>query len=82
MSEHKTIDDLRTVLFETIEGVKSGELDIDRARCVSDLAQVMVNSAKVEVENAKATGKSNSGFLEPKSVMSNGITGTIVHKIR
>ena len=81
MTEKKTIDDLRTVLFETIEGVKSGKLDIDRAKCISELTQVVVNTAKAEVEYAKVTGKGSGGFLDPKPELPKGITGTVVHKI-
>jgi hypothetical protein len=38
--------------------------DIDRAKAVADVAQVMINSAKVEVEFMKATGGLGSGFIE------------------
>ena len=78
----KNIDDLRDLLFETIEGVKSGKLDVDRARMIGDLSQVMVNSAKVEVEYAKATGQKGSGFLEQTQQLPAGITGVTVHRMR
>jgi hypothetical protein len=78
----KNIDDLRELLFDTIEGVKSGKLDVDRARMIGDLSQVMVNSAKVEVEYAKATGQKGSGFLEQPQQLPPGITGVTVHKMR
>jgi len=82
MSEQKkTIDDLRDVLFQTIEAVKSGSLEIDRAKTISDLAQVMVNSAKVEVEHAKVTGQKGSGFLEKPQELPKGITGVHVHRL-
>ena len=78
----KNIDDLRELLFSAIEGVKSGTLDIDRARMIGDLSQVMVNSAKVEVEYAKATGQKGSGFLEQAPDLPTGITGVRVHRMR
>ena len=56
MSKGKNIDDLRALLFETIEGVKNGTMDLERAETISTLSQVMVNSAKVEVDYAKVTG--------------------------
>lgn len=61
-----TITDLRRALFETINGVKSNSLSIDRAKMISDLSQVIINSAKVEVDFVKATGgkAQGSGFLE------------------
>lgn len=78
----KTIEDLRAVLFDALEGVKSGTLSVEKAKCISELSQVMVNSARVEVENAKVTGKKSGAFLEPKQELPIGITGTTIHKIR
>ena len=66
MSNH-TIDDLRRRLFEAIDGVTTGTLDLDRARQISDLAQVVVNTAKVEVDFLRATDGGESPFLRPRS---------------
>jgi hypothetical protein len=77
----KNIDDLRELLFATIEGVKSGSIDVDRAKMIGDLSQVMVNSAKVEVEYAKATGQKGSGFLEKAEELPPGITGVRQHRM-
>lgn len=61
------IEDLRRRLFETIDGVKAGTVSLDQARQISDLSQVIVNSAKVEVEYVKATdAAARSAFLETK----------------
>lgn len=78
----KNIDDLRDLLFETIEGVKSGKLDVERAKMIGELSQVMVNSAKVEVQYAQATGSKGSGFLEKPAELPRGITGVHVHKLQ
>ena len=78
----KTIEDLRAALFAAIDGVSNGTLSVEKAKCISDLSQVVVNSARAEVEYAKATGKASSGFLQPKSELPPGITGSIVHKLR
>lgn len=80
MSQQKTIEDLRTVLFETIASVRDGSMPLDRAKTVSDLAQVMVNSAKVEVEFVKATSSDGSGFMD--KAMPDGITTSTVHRLR
>lgn len=77
----KNIADLRELLFETIEGVKSGKLDIDRAKMIGELSQVMVNSAKVEVQYAQATGQKGSGFLEKPEELPAGITGIRQHRM-
>lgn len=91
MSQH-TIADLRRRLFESIDGVKNGTLDIDRAKIVSDLSQVIVNTAKVEVEYLRATGGGESDFIEaadaadaaetPPAKLPNGITGIVQHRLK
>ncbi|MDQ5902672.1 MAG: hypothetical protein QG672_258 [Pseudomonadota bacterium] len=59
-------EDLRNHLFATIEALLDEDkpMDIDRAKAVADVAQVMINSAKVEVEFMKTTGGTGSGFIE------------------
>lgn len=60
----RTINDLRTHLFDAIEGLKAGSLDLDKARAIADIGQTVINSAKVEVDYLKATGNTQgSGFL-------------------
>lgn len=77
----KNIDDLRELLFETIEGVKNGNVDVERAKMIGELSQVMVNTAKVEVEYAKATGGKGSEFLDKRPDLPPGITGIRQHKL-
>lgn len=80
------IETLRDHLFDTLAALKDKEnpMDIDRAKVVSEVAQVIINSAKVEVEYAKATGAdASSGFLEKaQEALPDGITGRTVHKLR
>ena len=61
----KTIDDLRTMLFETMQAVKDGSMDLDRAKVMGDLSQVVINTAKVEVQYLTSAQGGPSGFLEP-----------------
>ena len=44
------IDDLRNHLFETIEMLKDKEIDVNTAKAISEVAQVIVNTAKVEIQ--------------------------------
>lgn len=66
------IDDLRNHLFEALEALKDKDepMDLDRARAIAEVAKVIVDSAKVEVDFLKVTGAVHStGFLpdgEPK----------------
>lgn len=58
------IEDLRDHLFEVIEGLKDKSMDLDRAHAIAEVAQTVINSAKVEVDHMKITGQaSGSGFL-------------------
>lgn len=64
--DDNTITGLRAELFATLRGLRTGKIDIDQARAVSDVAQTIINSAKVEVEHAKAVGATAaSAFLAP-----------------
>jgi hypothetical protein len=76
------INELREHLFATLRGLKDGSLDIEKAKAMSDVAQVIVNSAKVEVDYAKATGSKGSGFLEKSDDLPKGITGVTVHRLQ
>lgn len=60
------ISDLRNHLFAAMEALADEDkpMDIDRAKAISDVAQTIINSAKVEVEYAKHTGAMPvSGFI-------------------
>lgn len=66
MAAKNKIEDLRNHLFETLEALKDEDkpMDIKRAKAVADVARVIVESAKVEVEFLKASGeRSGSGFM-------------------
>lgn len=75
MSEQKGMDDLRKVIFDAIEGVKSGAVTVEKAKAMNALIESMIGTAKVEVEYMKATGAKNaSGFLEKKPDLPPGVT--------
>lgn len=60
------ITDLRNHLFAALEGLADQEnpMELDRAKAIADVSQTLINSAKVEVDYIKATGRlANSGFI-------------------
>lgn len=61
------ISDLRNHLFETLEALKDPDtpMDLDRARAVAEVAKVIVDSAKVEVDFLKVTGAARSTDFMP-----------------
>jgi hypothetical protein len=71
MAQNK-LTDLRNHLFATLEGLLDEDkpMDIERAQAVALVGSVIVSSAKVEVDYAKAMGKitPTSDFIEPKKL--------------
>lgn len=65
------IDDLRNHLFATLEALQDEDkpMELDRAKAIADVAQTIINSAKVEVDFLKATGRpSATDFIQPHDV--------------
>ena len=59
------INDLRDHLFETLERLKEGDIDIATAKAMADVGQVIINSAKIEIDFIRATGSTkDSGFIK------------------
>lgn len=70
MPAKNKIGDLRDHLFATLEALRDEEkpMEIDRAKAVADVARVIVESAKVEVQMLEATGGiSGTGFIPEES---------------
>jgi len=70
------ITELRKHLFETLEALKRTDspMEIDRAKAISQVAQTIIDSARVEVKFAELTGQETSSeFLpQPKQPRPNG----------
>jgi hypothetical protein len=60
------ISQLRQHLLDTLADLRNREapMEPDRARAVAQVASVLVDTAKVEVDYIKATGQDRAGFLE------------------
>lgn len=90
MPGNNSMDDLREHLFATLRGLqdKDAPMDIERARAVANVAGVLIDSARVEVEYSKVTGtETGSRFLAaPKDAdepaLPPGITGIRQHRIK
>lgn len=68
MSESQSkMEELRSHLFETLKDLRNTEkpLDIERARAISEVAQTLINTAKVEVDFARVTGAKPISNLLP-----------------
>ena len=66
MSDVPHITQMREHLMQTLASLRDREnpMEPDRARAVAQVAGVLVDSAKVEIDYIKATGADHSDFLE------------------
>jgi hypothetical protein len=80
------IEDLRNHLFATLEELrdKDSPMELDRAKTIAEVAQQIIQSAKVEVDFIRVTGSKGSGFIpeEAPSLPSPAEPRKIVHKLR
>lgn len=84
MSNDHTLAGLRAHLFEALQAVKAGSLELDQARAVNELAKTIVDTAKVEVDYLRTTGGGESAFIDTAVGASNlppGITGITRHRL-
>lgn len=85
MTTKNDITELRNILFNTIRQLKDKDapLDIERAKAINETAQVIIiNTAKVEVDYAKATGAiTTTGFLSHDDTPAPGKPNGYVHRI-
>lgn len=59
------IEDLRNHLFATLEALQDPKapMEIDRAKAIAEVADRIIDSAKVEVRFMEVTGKNSSAFI-------------------
>lgn len=64
------IDDLRNHLFATIEALRDPDkpMELARAKAIAEVAQTIINSAKVECDFIELTGQRGSGFIPQDEV--------------
>lgn len=93
MSQTPHINQLREHLLATLADLRNREnpMEPDRARAVAQVASVLVDTAKVEVDYLRATGQERAGFLEePAQITSdasgaglpNGISSITRHRLK
>lgn len=65
-------------MFDAIQALKEGKITVEQARAISDIGQVIISSAKVEVDYIRATDDGKSAFIEP---LPPGVTGVTRHRL-
>ncbi|MDR5813365.1 hypothetical protein QCE62_07130 [Caballeronia sp. LZ033] len=84
------INTVRQHLLDTLSDLRNREnpMDVERARAVADVARVLVDSAKVEVDFIKATSAGGSDFMQPEhttiqgDTLPNGIASITRHALK
>ena len=79
----RNISDLRDHLFEALVDIRNGKMPPDQARVLSEVAKVIVDTAKVEVDYLRLTEEGQSRFLsgEPKPPLPSGYLGVRQHRM-
>ena len=79
-----TMAELRAALMGTLGDLRNREqpLDVDRAKAIAQVAGVLVETAKVEVDYLKATGGIKSDFIEPEQALPAGVLGIRQHRMK
>lgn len=80
----KNLSDLREALFDALQKVKDGSLDIDKARAINEIGKTLVDTAKVEVDYLRVTDGGESSFIDTAVGDGNlpaGITGITRHRL-
>jgi hypothetical protein len=64
------IEDLRNHLFATLEALRDKEnpMEIDRAVAISNVANSIIESAKVECKYIDLMGGNGTGFIDSKQI--------------
>lgn len=78
------INDLRETLFETLNEIKSGAIDLDKARAINEVSKTIIDTAKVEVDYLKVNNGGASPFIEasqPQQLPA-GIIGITRHVLK
>jgi hypothetical protein len=87
-----TIDALREELFGTLRALRDKEnpMDIERAKAVVNVADAIIDSAKVEVDYMRVTGADGTGFIPtnqtplppPDGITPPGLVSTVRHQLK
>jgi hypothetical protein len=98
--EPNHISTLRRHLLDQVKALRAAgaedvQREIDRSKAVAELAQAVVNTAKVEVDYLKATNQTSTPFLEvppdrpylpdaadKQGLPRNGITTVVRHRLQ
>jgi hypothetical protein len=74
---------LREALFATLRDVRTGAIDLDRARTVNAIAGTLIDSARGEVEYRRVVDQAGaSTFIEGGGALPGNGIGRMVHRLK
>ena len=59
---------MRSILFDTLRGIKDGSVEIEKAKAVCETSQTIINSVRAEIDFAKVTGLQPSSDFIPHAL--------------
>ncbi len=71
---------LREHLEKALKGLQDGSIDIEKAKAIGDISQVVINLAKVEVDFVRANGGGQSTFFVDAKNVTKTPTGTLTRE--
>lgn len=79
----RNINHLRESLFDSLDMLKEGKLSIEQAKAISEMSQVIINTAKVEVDYIRANNGGETPFLEAvgNDNLPEGVVGITRHRL-
>lgn len=73
MAETKyTLNDLYRHLFETMADLRADKIEVAKAEAIKNLAQVIVNTGKLECRFIDVAGGHGTGFMPERSPNASG----------
>jgi hypothetical protein len=59
------LSDLRDHLFEALEGVKDGTMELDKAKTICEISRQITDTARVQVKFMQVAGEQLGQTMEP-----------------
>lgn len=77
------LNELRRLLFETARAVKSGEMEVAKARVIREIGDTLIDSEKLVIDHRRLDDEVRSTFvvIEHDAEPPNGITGIVRHRL-
>ena len=66
----KNLNNLRDMLFDTLEKLKNNEIEVDKAKAINEMAQTIINTGKLEHDYLKLIVDNNKKLEKPAPVVS------------